>query len=63
MALGGAFAAAIVIPSLPELQLGIGETDEPAKAALCSIWNGTHSPCLRCIVTAQATGRVTSGYV
>ena len=43
MALGGAFAAAIVIPSLPELQLGVGDADEPAKAALCSLWNGVYS--------------------
>ena len=43
MALQGVASAAIVIPSLPELPLGLTDTDEDTKAALCSIWNGMYS--------------------
>ena len=43
MVVGGIASAAVVVPSLPELQLGIADDDEPSKAALCSLWNGFYS--------------------
>ena len=43
MVVGGLASAALVVPSLPELQLGIADDDEPSKAALCSMWNGLYS--------------------
>jgi MFS family permease len=43
MTLGGMAAAAIVIPSLPLLKIGVDEADEAANAALCSLWNGMYS--------------------
>lgn len=43
MALGGLASAAVVVPSLPELQLGLSDSDERSRAVLCSIWNGLYS--------------------
>mmetsp|Transcript_26006 Transcript_26006/g.87785 ORF Transcript_26006/g.87785 Transcript_26006/m.87785 type:complete len:190 (+) Transcript_26006:1009-1578(+) len=43
MAVGGLASAAVVVPSLPELQLGLAVGDEKSRAVLCSIWNGLYS--------------------
>lgn len=43
MIVGGTFSAAVIVPSLPELQLGLNDDDEASKALLCSLWNGMYS--------------------
>jgi len=43
MVLQGVASAAIVIPSLPQLQLGLSAADDDAKALICSVWNGVYS--------------------
>lgn len=39
----GVGSGLIIVPSLPELQYSIPESDEASKAVLCSVWNGMYA--------------------
>ena len=39
----GASAAVITLPSLPDMQRGIPESDGSRKAAVCAVWNGMYA--------------------
>ena len=36
-------ASAAVVPSMPDMQSGLAQDDEAAKAVVCSLWNGVFS--------------------
>ena len=38
----GASCSLLIIPSLPDMQRGLTDSDEPARNALCALWNGVY---------------------
>ena len=49
----GAASAAVIVPSMPDMQSGLAQDDEAAKAVVCSLWNGVFS--LGCTVGPLAS--------
>lgn len=56
----GAGGALVLIPSLPDMQRGLGDGADEERAALCALWNGAYAggsaigPMLATMVYARA---------